>query len=480
MEEVRNLPRRFERFERLQKDMQKDMRQLRQDVREVKLAQISLAAATNQRSVQIIEHHALLLSEISWLLQGAGISPQSNVPRSMYLGDAPNPSAMSLADLANRWPSLFDGSGELAPSPTNNKDTAAKRAPTCLRANDVIEETRETAEAPGGVGSEQEMDHAVGLSSVTTVEPVASIPTGQQVTPLSSSRGSPPDTTFPAGPSCGPHIEVGTEPAEHTALLIEPCFPSILAPTLPPLCAAPEHSADIHRPPPQTILCPVASPSILHQSSGPPSPSLSLPPEPPVLKVAPLMVVSEFVQQERLAPLPLSPIMERQEDEQEAMDVDVPQHSHPVSTPVLVSVATTEQPLVPTPPIATPQPLVPTSAGATLRPVASTPPPRASHSVPPPSSTPPPAPNPTPTTPCPPAGAALTESPTDVIPPESQTPVVLAPLSTPPLVVPAPIPTPPPAVTTAPASSGRGIKRGRSSSVVPTRISKRLRGETPL
>ena len=42
---------RFDKFEWSQKDMQKEMWQLRQDVWELKLVQISLAIGTNQQSV---------------------------------------------------------------------------------------------------------------------------------------------------------------------------------------------------------------------------------------------------------------------------------------------------------------------------------------------------------------------------------------------------------------------------------------------
>ena len=68
MEELSNLAARFDKFEWLQKDMQKEMWQLHQDVRELKSVQISLAMGTNQQLVRVIEHQALLLADISWLL----------------------------------------------------------------------------------------------------------------------------------------------------------------------------------------------------------------------------------------------------------------------------------------------------------------------------------------------------------------------------------------------------------------------------
>jgi hypothetical protein len=114
--------------------MQKELRQMRQDMRELKSAQISLAVGTNQQSVRVMEHQALLLAEISRLLQGAGISSPINLPTMMYLGNAPNASAMSMDELAVRWPRLVEAPGDLGRSPTHAEGTTNPRgADDCSR-----------------------------------------------------------------------------------------------------------------------------------------------------------------------------------------------------------------------------------------------------------------------------------------------------------------------------------------------------------
>jgi hypothetical protein len=136
VDRLQDLTERFERFERTQKDMQKEMRQLRNDIREVKSAQISLAVGTNQQSVRIMEHHSLMLVEISRLLCGAGISTEIDVSSGMYLGATPNKSAMSLEDLAKQWPRLFDTDANIGQLSPPNDQSPGQESRTPIRAGE--------------------------------------------------------------------------------------------------------------------------------------------------------------------------------------------------------------------------------------------------------------------------------------------------------------------------------------------------------
>ena len=66
--------------------LEKELRVHRQDVQEVKAAQVSLAGNSHQETVRILEHQSLIVVEIAWMLHGAGIGTQINLEGRSYLG----------------------------------------------------------------------------------------------------------------------------------------------------------------------------------------------------------------------------------------------------------------------------------------------------------------------------------------------------------------------------------------------------------
>jgi hypothetical protein len=166
-------------------------------------------------------------------------------------------------------------------------------------------------------------------------------------------------------------------------------------------------------------------------------------------------------------PLPLSPIREQQEGELEAMQVDVPVAGLPEpNTNDTVPVPSPRQVTDSMPPRELERSPAAISGAPTAPPVAPTPvatPPSPQPSSPPLVVVHPPHPPP-----------VVTDHPPSV------PPVMLHPQASEQLVVPVPADTQPPVTTPPPITPARGTKRGRSSSVLSTRSSKRLRGETPL
>jgi hypothetical protein len=432
--------------------MEKGMRQLSRDVREVKSAQISLAVGTNQQSLRIMEHHSLMIAEISRLLRAAGISTQINVPSSMYLGNTPNKSAMSLEDLAAQWLRLFDNSPNIRSSSADAEESPGEGSRTPAVTNDPGRVEGVINADPSGVGSKGEQNNEMTEGSGPIIEdhvPATNIPCEDQSAPHPS---TPP---FPSN-SSGIGSERTTTPTVAPAATCpgpEPITSSLTTP---------------HAPPPTEPL----------QNVGPSHGS--------VANVLPVVLHM---------PPPLSPIIEQQETDADRMNVESPPAgSHP---PRIIGTL----PDIPLPVVHQPTPTQPTTATPTVNsaPTApSLPPLSSAHNesqqtgVPSPhivqvlpvtqlgtGQVPPPthvmtihtAQNPAPIIETQPGG-----DPADHIapPPISQTnnlPEVVAPL--PPQGQPAGLIVPP-------GASVRGTKRDRSSSVVSTRSSKRLRGETPV
>jgi hypothetical protein len=467
--------------------MQKELRQMRQDMRELKSAQISLAVGTNQQSVRVMEHQALLLAEISRLLQGAGISSPINLPTIMYLGNAPNASAMSMDELAVRWPRLVEAPGDLERGPTHAEGTTIAGGLTTVRADDTSESTqdlqvREVSRAPGVV-EEATREPAESTGPNVDSGRAATTPGPETAHPLVSARGQTTPgrggmmpmegagitTTALAqsGPlhfAPGPTGEVRTVPRN-----ISPQVPDTSPPAneavrdLTPavIQEAPGHS---HGPLPYVLDPPTHAADTLQEVSG----------RPPAVRCCTTIVEiparpekSEFPSIAPPTPLPLSPIREQQEGELEAMQVDVPVAGLPeLNTNEPVPVPSPRQVTDSMPPRELERSPAAISGAPTAPPVAPTP--VATPPSPQPSSAPlvvvhPPHPPP-----------VVTDHQPSV------PPVMLHPQASEQLVVPVPADTQPPVTTPPPTTPARGTKRGRSSSVVSTRSSKRLRGETPL
>jgi hypothetical protein len=457
MDPLQDLVERFDRFERRQKDMEKGMRQLSRDVREVKSAQISLAVGTNQQSLRIMEHHSLMIAEISRLLRTAGISTQINVPSSMYLGNTPNKSAMSLEDLAAQWPRLFDNSPNIGGSSPDPDESTGEGSRTPAMTNDPGRVEGVINADPSGVGSKGEQNNETTDVSSPIIEkplPATNIPAEDQSAPHSS---TPPFASNSGG--------IGSERTS--------------TPTVAPSATCPG-PAPITSSLPTPHACP---PTELLQNLGSSHESVT----------NTLPVVLHM-------PPPLSPIIEQQEPDADRMNVDSPPAgSHP---PSIIGTV----PDIPPPVVDQPTPTQPTTAAPTVHsaPPATSPP---APSLPPLSSeynqsqqTGVPSPHVIQLSPVTQLGTGQVVPPTDMMSIHTaQNPASI--IETQPGGDPADHIVPPPmsqmnnlpehvatlppqgqpaSLIVPPATSARGTKRGRSSSVVSTRSSKRLRGETPV
>jgi len=432
--------------------MEKGMRQLGRDVREVRSAQISLAVGTNQQSVCIMEHHSLMIAEISRLLRAAGISTQINVPSSMYLGNTPNKSAMSLEDLAARWPRLFDNSPNIRSSSPDPDESPGEGSRTPAMTNDPGRMEGVSNADPSGVGSKGEQNNEMTEVSGPIIEnrvPATNIPCEDQSAPHPS---TPP---FPSN-SGGIGSERTTTPT---------VAPAATCPGPDPITSS---LPTPHAPPPTKPL----------QSVGPSHGS--------VTNMLPMVLHM---------PPPLSPIIEQQETDADRMNVDSPPAgSHP---PSIIGTV----PEIPLPVVHQPTPTQPTTVAPTVNsaPTAPSLPPLSSeHNESQPTGVP--SPHFVQVSPVTQLGTGQVPPPTDMMtihtaqnpapiietqpggdpadhiapPPMSQTNNLLEVVATlPPQGQPAGLIVPP-------GTSAQGAKHGRSSSVVSTRSSKRLRGETPV
>lgn len=504
LDPLQDLIERFERFEQRQKEMEKGMRQLSRDVREVKSAQISLAVGTNQQSVRIMEHHSLMVAEISRLLRGAGISTEINVPSNIYLGKTPNKSAMSLEDLAAQWPKLFDNApnlnlGQLShhedelPIEGSHEGGMARDA----RAQRVI------SAVASGVGSNKADEIAMGdvlcpdpdnnspgrktgFESPPSLAAPAPRPQDAQTFPLDhlTSNNVPPDSAFPRR---DPTTSLHNTPSPARAV--------------PPETIAPSQVSAMN-----VGVTTVSSPGTVNEVCGNPAATAPGPEASESIPAATTGVVENTGPMAVHVAPALSPIMEQHEGEVESMDIDPPLAGSQQAA-MISPAADMSLPVIPQS-----CPIHPKSMG--------NPPPAPLSSLPPPpeaqfylpttiSTSPridqagPPTGSPVTTQQPPP----VTELPAPQAPPTLALQATPSPQILPPVIIGAPadrpadhavmtghmqasvraenVPTAPhqgePAgLTVPPATPARGTKRSRSSSVLSTRSSKRLRGETPV
>jgi hypothetical protein len=446
MDPLQDLIERFDRFERTQKEMEKGMRQLSRDVREVKSAQNSLVVGTNQQSLRIMEHHSLMIAEISRLLRGAGISTQINVPSGMYLGNTPNKSAMSLEDLAAQWPRLFDNGSNIRRSSADADESPTEASRTPAIAN-----------------------HPGRVEGVIDADPSCVGTQGAQGNDMS-------EVPAPIVENHAPATNIGCEDR------------SGLDPSTSPF---PRNSGRIGSEQGTTANVPMAV-----TCPGPDPTTLSLPNPHAGPRAVPLEdigqsdgSVTNILPEVLHKPPTISPIVEQQGDYPERMNVDPPPAgSHPpsiISTVPDISLLVLDQPTATQPTTAAPPE---NSAPAAPSPS----PPSSYHES---EQIGVPSPHVFQLPPMTQFGTPQVATTIDLIaihPPQQEAPNIEAPpgsdpsahIAPPPMSVEVvathPQPGQPAGLIVPPGTSARGTKRGTSSSVVSTRSSKRLRGETPV
>ena len=411
--ELRPLPGLMER-------LRNDNRNMFKLLRELQSAVGSLQADATQRSVRVIENQALFEGRVTSIMRAGGLPIDTFLPP-MYLGERPNPRAMTVADLGLLAEGVY---GDLVGGP---EATTANTAPI----PPIQQEVRRSTSAQG----------AVDMSQVACTDEEMVVDSRADDGQPTSSRPIVESHVDTAGPIGGISCEA------------PPLSTSEMQPT--PVGA----DGEIHIPP-TSMSCPPVTESSLAIPTDPMAKSPPATSAPNVIVVAPLQH-------------PLSPIMEVAEEPSQ-FDVH-PVNQAPTTDSRAVSVTDIIPPITATD-IAVPISALPIPVTDIVPPISAT-----DITVPLPSTditallpvTDTDAPisatdNASPL-------SAMVVPPPSVMVPEITSPTVMG--AAPALASSTTIPMP---SALAPPSAGhRNGKRARSSSVVSTRSSKRLRGETP-
>ena len=232
----------------------------------------------------------------------------------MYLGIAPNQSAMSLDDLATWWPRLLDGPVDSGPSEPPEDESISTTVPVTIVAKEGIGAPGDiTVECMGGANKkDDDQEHEQGASShIHTIHSVATTGAANNEPPISIPQEGSTGATGPFPHATDTMPTISSEPIiEGSAGSHVPCS-NIVVPLTHPLSTSPE-------------------------LSGSALVATQCPPPPPELET--MTNLSNWPLSTTLAPLPLSPIIEQQEEEMEAMQVDNPMGgcSGPDTDPSLV------------------------------------------------------------------------------------------------------------------------------------------------
>ncbi|KIM35991.1 hypothetical protein M413DRAFT_32034 [Hebeloma cylindrosporum] len=266
LEGLRDLPRLFQVLKSNDYDLQlkvlkqgKEIEELRERIRVLEVGQGSLAQGIDQRAAQVVGSQAVLRADISAAFKRAGLAWDPTPAGPMYLGGAPNHGSISIEELAKRSPHLY---GEFAapterpvrrmdPQPADEADSEAQGGPV-----------RPVAE-PSDVAEEASVARCQGME----VESTAHRQEGGPPEPSSAARGPGDSVTV-----------IGEEAATRSAVVEGNTNSAVNREDQRP--PAPSASGEGTTPPPTADFCMMPHPQGLSASIQAPPPSAPVTPQP--------------------------------------------------------------------------------------------------------------------------------------------------------------------------------------------------------